>query len=445
MKQRPWTMRAGLAVVVVAAAAGTGTAAVGGETCSPWGCGSNTPVLWGIPIIGLNLDGVPNADGVTLDRRLWRPEPGGLRDTGCVLEVRKGRLVAQTGAGRPCPTLVPSADPLIGLVFSVGVPRKKGCNQADSIVDVKLRVDASGTVPLWDLDANAADVPTYRLVWHDLSGARAVLAAQGEALALREGDAVCPMRDASWMEAWQTHTSEWQTTVTTLPPSRTQRPVPIAETSPWFAMTDHLLLMHGETYSKDSSIDAARRGGRWFNLACAGTAIAKLRLLGYEPLRAETGSGDERQATLKMITASYRGARSYTSGGVPVIWKHKSGKRIAGQPAPEVRRSSELLESHWGAAGAQCLSHRRTWFKEPLCVGCSVARPGDVWEALRAALPEASSHDRLSLGTLGGAFDYLGAEERSLQDVRRSGVPTCEGPPHGTAFWTTYVVRHAHL
>ncbi|MBK7535661.1 MAG: hypothetical protein IPI49_09915 [Myxococcales bacterium] len=433
MKQHSWAMRAGLAAVAVAAAAGTASAvgAEEGETCSPWGCGSNTPVLWGIPIVGLNLDGVANADGVKLDRRLWKPEAGGLRDTGCVLEVRDGSLAAGSPPGGKCLSSV------IGLVFSLQVPRSKGCDQ--KLIEVKVRIAASGEVASWDLDARAAAVPTYRLVWHDLHAAREVLAASDEVLEPREDESVCPMRQASWMEAWQTHTSVWQFSPIAQPVAR-QRFVPISPKSPWFAKTDHLLVMQGETYTKDSSIDPARRGDRWFNFGCAGTAIAKLRLLGYEPLRTGTGSADERQAALKMITARYRGVRSYTSGGVAVVWKHKSNKRIAGQPAPESLGSSGrslLLESHWGAAGARCLSHRRTWF-------ALIASAKDFSAALDRALPEVSSHTRESLLMRHGSVDYLGAEQRSLEELRERGLPTCEATPAGDAPWTTYVVRHAH-
>lgn len=408
--------------------------AVADQSCSPWSCGSNTPVLWGVPIVGLSLDGQANADGVTLDRRLFRPERDGLRDTGCVLEVSKGRLLAKTPAGRACSLGGLPADP-IGLVFSLKVPWQKGCGQAGEPVEVKVRIAGSGSVDSWDLDANKAPIPTYHLVWHDLSGAREVLAARGDTHPPREGESVCPMRDASWMEAWQTHSSVWQ--VGALPPRKI--PVEIPKSSPWFAMTDHLLLMQGETYNKDSAaIDPARRGARWFNLGCAGTAIAKLRLLGYEPLRPETGSAAERQATLKMITGRYRGESSYTAGGVPLVWKHRRNKRIAGQPAPDLPTSDALIESHWDAAGAQCLSHRRTWF-EPRS-----ATPGEVWAAQRRAMPEASPHTRLAVLSPSGSWDYLGAEERSLAELRAAGVRPCTSRDTGTAFWTTYVVDHAH-
>lgn len=421
-----------LATIAVASFAMTTDVVAGDQSCSHWSCGGNTPILWGVPIEGLNLDGEANAYGVQLAPQLWRSVAGGLRDTGCVLEVSRGRFLARTPSGAACPLS------LTKLVFSLKVPTQKGCETSGTFAEVKMRIETGGTVDSWDLDANSAAVPTQRLVWHDLREAREVLDSRGETLELREGDSVCPMRDASWMEDWQTHTSEWHEEEVDDEIHRWLQPKKIATKSPWYAMTDHLLLVQGETYKEDSTIDAARRGPRWFNLACAGSAISKLRLLGYEPLRPETGSADERQATLKMLTARYRGARSYTTGGVPLVWQHKSGKRIAGQPAPELVPRDALIESRWNAAGATCLSHRRTWLRPE-----ATSAKGN-WRALVQATPEVSSHLRLSLGMLGSVLDYVGAEHRSLQNLRRVGVPPCSDLSAGTAFWTTLVVNHAH-
>ena len=74
----------------------------------------------------------------------------------------------------------------------------------------------------------------------------------------------------------------------------------------------------------------------------------------------------------------------------------------------------------------------------------SEQRPADWWAALDRALPEVSSHTRESLLMRHGSVDYLGAEQRSLEELRERGLPTCEATPAGDAPWTTYVVRHAH-
>src|SRR5690606_26718795 len=100
-------------------------------------------------------------------------------------------------------------------------------------------------------------------------------------------------------------------------------------------LTDHLAGaaagLGGEAYDLDSKTVAPKDPG-WITVASAGSAAAKLRLLGYGPQSSET-TPDQRQATLKMITADYCGdGTSYTENGTPVLWENVGGSvHVAGE------------------------------------------------------------------------------------------------------------------
>ena len=111
------------------------------------------------------------------------------------------------------------------------------------------------------------------------------------------------------------------------------------------------LVLGGETYDMATkTVNPDRR--RWFSIACAGSAAAKLSLLGYGP-QTSTTTPAQRQATLKMITADYCGTgHSYTVNGTPILWENAEGTvALAADP--------EALESVWTSAGALCLEAPR--------------------------------------------------------------------------------------
>src|SRR5690606_27578518 len=85
---------------------------------------------------------------------------------------------------------------------------------------------------------------------------------------------------------------------------------------------------------------------RWFTLACAGSAAAKMKLLGYGP-QSSTTTPSQRQATVKMITADYCGdGQSYTQSGTEVHWANASGT-----VAPEPDAALGALEAVWTEDG----------------------------------------------------------------------------------------------
>jgi hypothetical protein len=138
-------------------------------------------------------------------------------------------------------------------------------------------------------------------------------------------------------------------------------------------------VLGGETYDDATKTVQPNRAG-WFTLACAGSAAAKMKLMGYGPQSEFDGSGHpstvaQRQATLKMITADYcGGGHSYTANGTPVVWNNGAGSvdssawHIPGD-----------VEAVWNHNGAVCLDSTRLAEAEVACVlpSCDTYDVGD--------------------------------------------------------------------
>jgi ADYC domain len=86
----------------------------------------------------------------------------------------------------------------------------------------------------------------------------------------------------------------------------------------------------------------------WFNIACAGGALAKMKI---EAL--EQDSISHREATVKMLTARYCGDKGYTVLG-PAI-------KIVKPTDPEPLGLFDRIEARWNKTGAVCLSSSRLW------------------------------------------------------------------------------------
>ena len=120
-----------------------------------------------------------------------------------------------------------------------------------------------------------------------------------------------------------------------------------------------VVVLAGERYDLESKTVISDQQG-WITLACAGSAAAKMALLGYGP-HAEFDDGsapasvEQRQATLKMITADYcGGGNSYTTDGMPLVWENQSGA-----VTPDATLPLGPLEAIWTANGAACLNTPR--------------------------------------------------------------------------------------
>lgn len=126
-------------------------------------------------------------------------------------------------------------------------------------------------------------------------------------------------------------------------------------------------VLGGETYDGETkTVNTGMTG--WFTLACAGSAAAKLKLLGYGPQSKFPGttapaSPAARQATLKMITADYCGeGESYTENGTPIVWANRAGT------VDDDLYTPGQVEAVWTANGALCVGATRIADAELDCV-----------------------------------------------------------------------------
>lgn len=124
-----------------------------------------------------------------------------------------------------------------------------------------------------------------------------------------------------------------------------------------YGLDDVALVYTGELYDQtDHAIVGSRgeyEGERWFNIACARDALAKLDIYGIEPhgdpAQITDASSSRRSAGLKMIVASYCGDRRFTGDGAPIRW----AKTASAQP------SGTVIEAYWNKDGATCLGRSR--------------------------------------------------------------------------------------
>jgi hypothetical protein len=334
----------------------------GDPECPTWGCGSNTPRVEGAPIEALNLRGEPNPQGIVLIQ-------GSLRGRGCpksaTLDVQGGELVGLAADGQ----VACRGQGLVGATFKLKLSDAR---------QVTIRIANMGRVYSWHVEPPPQPLATYLLV-------------EG-----RTGAPICP-QDEAWMEPWQ------------LTPAGSEfGPV-------WHTPTRHAIVVRGETYlGTDATVTrSGKDAADWFNIACAGTAIAKMRLLGYDPLD-RSSTPRQRQATLKMITARYCGSTSFTERGMPVLWKSDRSTPYHGSPDPT---TVDEIEARWDEDGAVCLSHARAWRAN---------------HAIPATLTGYCSTPPLG---------RCRTESQLIDKIRRAcHVPACTGSE--PAFWTTHTVDH---
>jgi hypothetical protein len=116
------------------------------------------------------------------------------------------------------------------------------------------------------------------------------------------------------------------------------------------------LLFGGDRYDADRKTVTATGPATadWFNIACAGTALAKLHLTRHtEASQVVKTTAVERQAMLKMFTADICGdGTAFTVHGEPLLWADANHlTRFATRPAS--------LEAVWTDRGAVCLDAPR--------------------------------------------------------------------------------------
>ncbi len=120
------------------------------------------------------------------------------------------------------------------------------------------------------------------------------------------------------------------------------------------------VLISGERYDwpGKSVVASGAQGDDWFNIACVGNGLYKMKLMGYDP-EPPTDSpysttDDERQATLKMLTADYCGTgTSFTEAGTALAWHNEDDWSY------NLPNASTTQEAMWNVGGAVCLDTPR--------------------------------------------------------------------------------------
>jgi len=119
------------------------------------------------------------------------------------------------------------------------------------------------------------------------------------------------------------------------------------------------ILYTGDRYdaaTKTVTASTFATSGNWFNIACAGGALAKLYLNRHTTASASptiNPSRGTRQAMLKMYTGDFCGTGTpFTQQGTSLHWTSNSGLSSLGGGTASV-------ESMWNATGAVCLTRHR--------------------------------------------------------------------------------------
>ncbi len=289
--------------------------------CDEWMCGSNSPIIDTLRFHELNVNGLPNAQGF-LVQSLWR---GGVH---FALEVDRGRIRGRSGA------VTIQGPQLVGSQLRL----RRGAKTYG------IRITAVTTIPTFaKLGGVPRTVETYQLDVSELLGDQ-------------------PLH-------------EWRNVCST---------IPARDNPDLLGMNNvHALVFEGERINAATKTISPVLDPTWFNIGCAGHAIAKLAINAQtEAARAAFGFATtilERQAFLKMVTGDYCGSgKSFTVVGQPLEWMDHHGYTKYVSPLPELQ-----LEARWTAAGAVCLNTPRV-DANPSQLG-DAAFPGGVKAAVNAA------------------------------------------------------------
>jgi hypothetical protein len=125
------------------------------------------------------------------------------------------------------------------------------------------------------------------------------------------------------------------------------------------------ILFTGDRYNATKKLVTAtetRETFGWFNIACAGSALAKMHLTRHTTAGISgvyTTIKSQRQALLKMYVGDYCGTgTSWTKPGTPLHWQNSLGWS-------QLDGNEFSIESLWTSAGATCLdTHRLGWAYE---------------------------------------------------------------------------------
>jgi ADYC domain len=143
----------------------------------------------------------------------------------------------------------------------------------------------------------------------------------------------------------------------------------IAKEPVWNSSMHSAIAFAGDRYDPVAkTVEIVGKDSPWFNLACAGTAPAKMHLMRHTSAGASVGSsatpywttGEERQAMLKMFAADYCGTGdAYTGDGQPLRYGDANHWYPATPVISATGASSGDVEALWTAGGAACVDTPR--------------------------------------------------------------------------------------
>jgi len=309
--------------------------------CDPWICGSNSPVIATYRFHELNLDHLDNDQGFSVIS-LWQ---AGIH---YALSVEDGRIVGRAG-----PLEIRD-----GALQDAQIRLRRGAQT------FAIKITAIGQVQTFARLLGASrTLQTYQLDMAELFG------------------------DAP--------PTGWRNVCSNPPP----------RTSPdTLGMNGyHSLVFEGERINRDDKTIDPIIDKRWFNIGCAGHALAKLAINAQtEAAHHAFGFNTtvlERQAFLKMLAADYCGTGAvFTVAGQPLQWMDWRGyTHYVSNPA------NLEIEARWGPGGVTCLNTPRV-FANPTPLGTATfPNPGafllDLQTECGGALPPPCAGNVTDLGS----------------------------------------------
>lgn len=314
-----------------AVAPGGAALAPGDTRCPTWGCGSNTPRVNHYPVEALHLEGVPNDEGFSIVPILHAP-PGGVPQQ-LMFNVKDGEIIGKDPA---------SGHEVTGMALQGSWFELRQTLPDGEKREWQVHITRVAKVPLWPVRGDS-DVNHYEYV----TAYELTLSGDDIEVTHYIDSKLCPEARA-W--GWDEYKG----------PDKIAENGVLYRPLAWDEEGRYALIVKGETYSGlAAKVDKHDDDGApWFNIACAGTALSKMKLMGYDPEEQRfPTTPQQRQAALKMITARYCGDPSFTHDGQPLIWQNamqwfRPVDRIGAEHLGDV-------EALWDENGATCLTQPR--------------------------------------------------------------------------------------
>ena len=137
------------------------------------------------------------------------------------------------------------------------------------------------------------------------------------------------------------------------------------------------LIFRGDRYDATTkTVTEMGPDDTWFNVACVGSATAKMHLLRHTAASSDEThktSIDQRQAMLKMLTADYCGTgEAFTKDGYPLLVAFDQDWQLVGRRATP-NAEPVAIEAIWTANGAVCLNSPRVHERSYIDLECQQA------------------------------------------------------------------------